>query len=324
MKGYIEEQRKFIIEAKDLVYHYPDGTSALQGASLSIEKGAKVALLGSNGAGKSTLFLHFNGILKPQEGTLKFNGNKVKYDKRSLSYLRKNVGIVFQDPETQLFSASVYQEISFGPLNLGLSKEEAAERVCKAMKDTGITELQNKATHFLSYGQKKRVSIADVLAMEPQVIIADEPSVWLDPKHSRQIESLFQDLNEKGTTIIISTHDVDLAYSFADYVFVMNEGKIIGEGSPEEVFADEILLKKASLEKPWVFEVSTAMIQKGLLHPTTPLPRNRNELLKTFNGIKGQINHTKSFGGIDKKDDSSIVRNKGRDSDNIAFGRKGL
>ncbi|KNZ71144.1 cobalt ABC transporter ATPase [Thermincola ferriacetica] len=305
---------EYIIEAEELEFTYPDGTRALKGASLRIRRGAKIALLGSNGAGKSTLFLHFNGILKPQKGKLRFNGVEVKYDKKSLLQLRKDVGVVFQDPDTQLFSASVYQEISFGPLNMGLSRETAREKVLQAMEDTGISELKDKPTHFLSYGQKKRVSIADVLAMDPKVIIADEPTVWLDPKHAKQIECLFRDINEKGTTVIISTHDVDLAYAWADYIFVIHEGKIIGEGNPEDIFADDILIRKAGLERPWILDITGLLIEKGFLTNKTPYPRNKKELIK-------MINCTKYLGGTENQYDLSTFRDEGRDANYIPVGR---
>ena len=185
----------YILEACDLTYNYPNGTEALKGLNVRIPRGKKLALLGANGAGKSTLFLHFNGILQPKSGKILYNGTEVRYDRKSLLDLRKNVGIVFQDPDSQLFSASVYQEISFGPLNMGWPEKIVMERVEKAMISTGVSELRDKPTHMLSYGQKKRVTIADILVMEPQVLICDEPTAWLDPKYTKIMMQLFNQIN---------------------------------------------------------------------------------------------------------------------------------
>ena len=268
---------EYILEARDVEFEYPDGTKALRGLSLCIEKGRKVAVLGPNGAGKSSIFLHFNGILRPKRGKIRFSGKDIGYDHASLMDLRKNVGIVFQDPDTQLFSASVFQEISFGPLNLGLPKKQVEKRVREAMAATGIAELEKKPTHLLSYGQKKRVSIADILAMEPSVIICDEPTAWLDPKNSQQVLELFNRINESGTTIIMSTHDVDIAYTWADYIFVINYGKVVGEGTPEAVFQDESLLRAADLGKPWLVDVYNQLKNKGLINSDSPIPRTKKE-----------------------------------------------
>lgn len=269
----------YILEAQDVVFAYPDGTEALKGVSLAIEHGKKIAILGSNGAGKSTLFLHFNGILRPKRGKVRFNGQNVSYKHSALMELRKNVGIVFQDPDSQLFSASVLQEISFGPLNLGLPKEQVLQRVHEAMAATEITELQDKPTHALSYGQKKRVSIADILAMEPMVLICDEPTAWLDPKHTIQVMELFAQLSQQGKTIILSTHDVNLAYTWADYVFVMSDGKVVGVGIPERVFMDEELLAQADLQKPWIVELYQELKQNGRIGKGSSIPRSKGELL---------------------------------------------
>lgn len=308
----------YIIEAENLIYTYPDGTQALKGINIKIPKGKKVAVLGSNGAGKSTLFLHCNGILKPQQGIVKYDGREVRYDRKSLLQLRKNVGIVFQDPDSQLFSASVYQEISFGPLNFGLSEETVRKRVEQAMSATEVAGLKDKPTHMLSYGQKKRVSIADILAMEPEVIICDEPTAWLDPKHAQQTVKLFDRINSSGTTIMMSTHDVDLAYSWADYIFVLSNGEVIGEGIPEQVFTNEILIKKADLEKPWLVQVSEVLLIKGCLPKAAVLPRNRERLFELI------INHGTNVGEEEVINDFSDFRNKGRERDHISADFKGL
>lgn len=274
-----------VLEAREIAFRYPDGTEALAGVTLAIPEGKKTAFLGPNGAGKSTLFLHFNGLLRPARGKILFAGREVRYDRKSLLELRKNVGIVFQDPEVQLFSASVYQEISFGPVNLGLAAEEVRERVYGAMAATGVLGLKERPTHFLSYGQKKRVAIADILAMRPRVLICDEPTAWLDGKGAQQVMELFDSFQKDGVTVVFSTHDVDVAYSHADYVFVMKEGRLIGEGVPEEVFADRELLERAGLERPWLAEVFEELQKAGWLEGE-PAPRSRGELLARIAAAK--------------------------------------
>jgi cobalt/nickel transport system ATP-binding protein len=306
-----------ILEAVNLNYSYPDGTQALKDLSIKIPKGQKTAVLGSNGAGKSTLFLHFNGILRPKSGIVRFAGKDISYDRKPLLELRKNVGIVFQDPDSQLFSASVYQEISFGPLNLGLPEKTVRDRVEQAMTATGIKELQDKPTHMLSYGQKKRVTIADILAMEPQMLICDEPTAWLDPKHASQTIQLFNHIIQNGTTVILSTHDVDLAYSWADYVFIMSDGRIIGEGIPSTVFRDEILIRKADLNRPWIVDMYDLLIKKGCLTVKTPLPRNKEELFEVM------LNHG-ICGGEQANYDYCTFGDAGRKRDKFAAGFKGL
>jgi len=278
----------YILEAENLCYNYPDGTRALTDLCLKIPKGQKTAVLGSNGAGKSTLFLHFNGILKPKRGIVRFDGKDVSYDRKPLLELRKNVGIVFQDPDSQLFSASVYQEISFGPLNLGLAERTVRDRVEQVMTAIGINDLKDRPTHMLSYGQKKRVTIADILAMEPKVIICDEPTAWLDPKHAKQTVQLFNEISQNGTTVILSTHDVDLAFSWADYVFIMSDGGVIGEGTPDKIFTDNDLIQEADLDRPWLVDVYDLFINKGCLSEKTPLPRNRGELFELMYRCGGE------------------------------------
>ncbi len=268
-----------IIEAMNIEYSYPDGTRALDCFSFSVEKGRKVVLLGPNGAGKTTLFLHLNGILKPDSGFIKFAGKEIKYDHRSLIELRKKVGVVFQDPDSQLFSASVLQEVSFGPMNMGLSKQEVRDRVNKAMVQTGVDVFKDKPTHFLSQGQKKRVSIAGILSMDPPVILFDEPTASLDPVYKKQVIELLDGINKQGKTVIMSTHDVDLAYSWADYVLVMDKGRLVGEGAPEEVFCNEALLKSAGLFKPLLLELYFSLREKGCFKNSSKVPKNREEFI---------------------------------------------
>lgn len=277
--------KKYIIEAMNLNFKYQDGTKALNNINLKIEKGKKISFLGVNGSGKSTLFLNFNGILKPSSGKVLYDGNEIKYTTKSLKDLRKNVGIVFQDPDNQLFSASVYQEVSFGPMNLKLQECEVRNRVEVALENTGMIGFKDKAVHFLSYGQKKRVAIADIIAMKPEIIILDEPTSSIDPKHSKQVVQIFDELNEKGMTVILSTHDVELAYSWSDYIFVMKDGEIVKEGTPYAIFSDDELIYNSYLEKPLILEIYEVLCKNGdvdfNLHNS--IPRNKEELFEILN-----------------------------------------
>jgi len=280
--------KEYIIETMNLNFKYQDGTVALNNVSLKIEKGKKVSFLGVNGSGKSTLFLNFNGILKPSSGKVLYGGNEIKYNRASLYTLRKNIGIVFQDPDNQLFSASVYQEVSFGPMNLKLDEDEVRNRVEVALANTGMIEFSDKAVHFLSYGQKKRVAIADIIAMKPEIIILDEPTSSLDPKHSEQIVQIFDELNEEGMTVILSTHDVELAYAWSDYIFVMKDGEIIREGTPYEIFSDDELIFNSYLEKPLVLEIYEVLCKNGDvdLNLHNKVPRNKKDLFKILSKEK--------------------------------------
>lgn len=268
-----------ILEANNLVFSYDSNNIILKDISVKIEKGKKTVFLGENGAGKSTLFLHFNGILKPTKGKILYKGKEVKYNQADLMHLRKNVGIVFQDPETQLFSASVSQEVSFGPLNLGFDKEKVEKLVEQALETTGITLLRDEPTHFLSYGQKKRVTIASIISMEPETIIFDEPTCYLDPKHKLQLIEFLNELSKNGTTIVLSTHDVDFAYHWADYIIVMKNGAVIKEGKPEEIFRDLEIMEKTNLSMPTVLELHDQLKSCGFIDDNLPLPKDKNELL---------------------------------------------
>ncbi|HIP34657.1 MAG TPA: ATP-binding cassette domain-containing protein [Methanothermococcus okinawensis] len=243
---------KVILEARDVYYKYPDGTLALKGVNFKVKRGEMVALLGPNGAGKSTLFLHFNGILKPHKGEILIKDKPIKYDSGSLLEVRKTVGIVFQNPDDQLFAPTVMEDVAFGPLNLGYSEEETKKIVKEALKAVGMEGYEDKPPHHLSGGEKKRVAIAGILAMKPEVMVLDEPTAGLDPIGASKIMELLYRLNREGMTVIISTHDVDLVPVYADRVYVMNDGKIITEGTPWEVFSKIDLIRRANLRLPRV------------------------------------------------------------------------
>lgn len=272
----------YILEAREVDFSYLDGTKALQNITVKVPLGQKVAFLGNNGAGKTTLFLHFNGVHRPERGRIVYKGQPIQYDRSTLKELRKSIGIVFQDPDNQLFSASVYQDVSFGPLNLGWDEKPVRERTQWALQETGAWELKDKPVHFLSYGQKKRVAIAGVLAMDPEVLILDEPTAGLDPLYTGQMMELLERINNQGKTVVLSSHNMDEVYAWADYVFVIHAGRVLAEGEPQSIFQREDLLEQASLIKPWVLELYQALVDKGKITPTTHsrIPRTRHELLE--------------------------------------------
>ncbi len=267
-----------ILEAVNLHYRYPDGTCALNGANLQIQRGEKLAVMGANGSGKSTFFLCLNGVNQPSVGTVYLDGEPIRYTAKGLLALRRRVGMVFQDPDHQLFSADVYGEISFGPMNLGLAEQEVRCRVEGIIKEMGITPFQDKPVHFLSGGQKKRVSIADILVMEPDVVMLDEPAAALDPKHADLVERIIDGLSDKGITVILSTHDVDRAFAWADHVALFHEGKVLVKDTPAAVFRNVELLRKVNLKQPAVLMLFQTLVSRGMLDGSLPLPRSVDEL----------------------------------------------
>ena len=283
-----------ILKAENLYYSYDDDNShSLNGLSLEIKKGQKIAVMGANGSGKSTFFLCCTGILKPQKGHLFFKGKKYAYDKKNLLELRSKVGIVFQDPDNQLFSASVYQEISFGILNLGVAPEEAKTEVEKVIDYLEITPFRHKPTHALSGGQKKQVSIADILVMHPDIIILDEPAAALDPKHTQMVNHIVDQMTEAGITVLMATHDVDYAYEWADEVILFHEGKVLLHGSPAQVFSNKRVLAQTNLEPPAVLELFESLCRKGILKASLEIPRN----LKTLEQYIEEIKLNPHYGG---------------------------
>ncbi len=256
----MDVKNKTVLKVEDLCYSYPDGTPALNNLSLDLRDGETTVLLGANGAGKSTLFLNMNGILKPRTGVLSFDGKPYDYSKEGIIDLKKNIGIVFQDPDDQLFSASVQQDISFGAFNLGLEEAEVKSRVEEAMEKTGVAHLKEKPTHALSYGQKKRVAIAGVLVMKPHLMILDEPTAGLDPRGISQLLGLIDDLQKNlGLTVIIATHNMDLVPEIADYIYVLKNGTTIFDGLPKDVLSREDILVDAGLTIPRITKLYTKL-----------------------------------------------------------------
>ncbi len=252
-----------MLEVRDIKYSYNNDYQALKGVSLKIEKGEMVALLGKNGAGKSTLFLHLNGIYEPDEGKVFIDGEELKYDKKSLLKFRQKVGIVFQNPDDQIFAPTVEEDVAFGPLNLGLSMEEVQDRVEEALDRVGMSGFEKTAPHHLSGGQKKRVAIAGILAMKPEIMVLDEPTAGLDPQGVTNLVKLLKELNDEGITIVISTHEVDLVPDYANRVFVLVGGELIAEGTPKDIFSQPDILESANLKIPIVTELFQQIEAEG-------------------------------------------------------------
>lgn len=264
-----------VLRVRELRFKYNDEKHALNGVDLEIEEGEKIAVLGSNGAGKSTFFLNINGVLKPHSGEIFYRGEKI--NRKNLNHLRKNVGIVFQDADNQIIASTVMAEVSFGPMNLKLPKKEVLRRVDKALDYMNIQEFRDRPPHYLSGGEKKRVSIADIIAMESEVVIFDEPTAALDPQNAAMLEEVLEKMGQEGRTLLISTHDVDFAYRWAERVIVFSEGKVIADDTPLHVFQQEDILQKANLKHPMMFEVYDILKEKGIVPDQDLYPKNVQE-----------------------------------------------
>ena len=268
-----------ILVAQRLEYRYPGGVQGLRGVNLAVRGGSKLAVLGANGAGKSTLLLHLNGTLRPERGEIFLDGRPVQYSRPGLMAWRQQVGLVLQDPDDQLFAASVHQDVSFGPLNLGLSEAAVRERVAEALRAMELEDLWDHPTHLLSFGQRKRVAIAGMVAMRPRVLILDEPTAGLDPQGTEHLLVVLERLHQAGTTLIMATHDMDLAYAWADETAVLHQGTVLRQGVPATVLQDESLLAGSHLRIPWALTMGLRLRELGWLSPAADLPRTRADLM---------------------------------------------
>ena len=255
---------ELILEARDLTYAYPGGVTALSGLNLRVARGRKLAVLGPNGAGKSTLLLHLNGTLRPKAGQVLVDGITAGYSRAALTEWRRRVGLVLQEPDDQLFAATVAEDVSFGPLNLGLSAAEASDRVAESLDALGIAALAERATHMLSFGQKKRVAIAGAMAMRPEVLLLDEPVAGLDHQGAKRLLAALAVLAKAGTTLVFTTHDVDLAHAFADDVALFEGGKVIAQGAAAQVLGDGAALAICGLEPPLLLELGVGSRAEAL------------------------------------------------------------
>ena len=259
------------LSTKNLSYTYPDGTHALKNINMEIYKGQKVAIMGPNGAGKSTLFSHFNGLTEPTSGHVEVDGKAIKYDRDTLLEVRQKVGIVFQDPNDQLFAPTVKEDVAFGPMNLGLDYEEVERRVDEALTMVGMEQYMDKTPHHLSGGQQKRVAIAGIIAMRPEIMILDEPTAGLDPEGVEKVLDILNNLNKEGMSIVISSHDIEMVNEFAEKIFVLNNGEILESGDKHEIFSNKELLKKAHLKAPITTEILYTLKEKGYTVDTTKI-----------------------------------------------------
>lgn len=259
-----------IIRLENVSYEYEENRTALKQISLKIHSGEKIAVLGSNGAGKSTFFLCCNGILRPAEGELYLDQEKVEWKKPQLRKLRQTVGLVFQEADHQLIAGTVEEEVSFGPMNLKLPPAKARERVEGAIRDMDLKEYRRRAPHELSGGEKKRVTIAGVLAMEPRLLLLDEPASSLDPANEQLLEQHLEELSRRGISLAVATHDVDFAWRFADRILVFHQGRLAADGRTEEIFARKELLDRCGLKRPVLYETGSMLGLK-------PLPRTLEE-----------------------------------------------
>lgn len=258
VSGVTASVREPALVVTGLHYEYPDGSRALAGVDLRVDAGERVALLGPNGAGKSTLMLHVNGVLMPQEGTVSVTG--LELTDSTVREIRARVGLVFQDPDDQLFMTTVYDDVAFGPLNMGLARDETNERVHEALHAVGMADAASKPGTHLSFGQKKRVALATVLSMRPDVLVLDEPTSNLDPRARRHMIELLRELD---ATLLVATHDMDLAWELCDRAVVLDGGRIVANGPTRETLSDEHLLLDHGLELP-------VAVRAGQLGTITP------------------------------------------------------
>jgi cobalt/nickel transport system ATP-binding protein len=238
-----------VLDLRGVAYAYPDGHQALYGVDLHVHKGERVAMLGPNGAGKTTLVLHLNGILLPGQGTLAVSGLAVV--KENFAEVRRRVGVVFQDPDDQLFMGSVRDDVAFGPRNLGLRGHELDRRVVAALDQVGMADFADRPPHHLSFGQRRRVAVATVLAMEPEIVVLDEPSSNLDPASRRELADILTSLD---ITVLMVTHDLPYALQLCPRSVVLSDGVIVADGSTLDILTDDALMKAHRLELPFGFD----------------------------------------------------------------------
>jgi cobalt/nickel transport system ATP-binding protein len=267
-----------LFELSQVSYRYPDGSLGLNDCSLAIRRGSRNVLIGANGSGKTTLFQHANALLRPRSGVVHYAGHPVDYSRAGLRELRSKVGMVFQNPDRQLFSASVQEDVSFGPLNLGLDMTTVRQRVTHALQAVGMAAHADKAVHNLSFGQKKRVCIAGVLAMEPELLILDEPMAGLDHAMQAELLIVLDALHARGITLLLATHDIDFAYRWADRIHLMADCRCTASLNAHELGKHAAALAEIGLPLPEIIGLHCALVARGLL-PTESAPRCSADLL---------------------------------------------
>jgi len=275
-----------LLRLEHIHFRYEEKYPALKDVSVTLNEGERIAVLGGNGAGKSTFFLCCNGVLCPQSGKIFLKGQAVTGSKKDISLLRQAVGLVFQEPDSQIIAGTVENEVSFGPMNLRLDHDEVQRRVTRSLEQMNLDGYQNRAPQYLSGGEKKRVSIADILAMQPDMILLDEPTASLDPENVALLEQTLDDLSLAGITLVVSTHDMDFAYRFATRAIVFSHGEIISDADIDEVLASERVLAKAGLKKPLLY--AAAELLENRFPGSTPRrkPRRIGELREYIDHLK--------------------------------------
>jgi cobalt/nickel transport system ATP-binding protein len=266
-----------LVALRGASFAYEDGPTVLSELDFEVPGGRALALLGRNGSGKTTLMRLLSGGLRPRTGQLAVEGRPVSYDRKGLTRLRTTVQLVVQDPDDQLFAASVAQDVSFGPLNLGLPDAQVRARVDEALGALGIRALADRPTHLLSYGQRKRAAIAGAVAMRPRVLILDEPTAGLDPDGQERLLATLDELRRSGTTVVMATHDVDLALRWADDAALLTPSGA-RTGPAAAMLARTDLLQQAGLRLPWGIAVAQLLCEQGLLPEGAPGPRTPGEL----------------------------------------------
>ena len=274
-----------LLEFADVTFRYPDGNIGLDGCSLHITRGSRNALIGANGAGKTTLFQHANGLLRPQGGTIRYAGQPIDYSRAGLRRLRGEVGLVFQNPDQQLFSASVREDVSFGPLNLGLDTDTVRQRVGAALRAVGMDKFADRPVHNLSFGQKKRVCIAGVLAMEPQLLVLDEPMAGLDYAMRQELLVVLDDLHARGITLLLATHDIDFAYRWTDRIHLIAAGACAASFATPDLPQHADALTAAGMPIPGIVELHRLLRQQepAVIAADIPAPRSIGELITLLN-----------------------------------------
>jgi cobalt/nickel transport system ATP-binding protein len=268
---------EYLLEFRDVYYSYPLATApTLQGLSLRLPKHKKTALIGENGCGKSTLFLIADGLCQPDRGIVTLDNLPLTFDRAALKRWRQRVGLVFQDPEQQLVAPTVAADISYGLYNQGLSDAMVASKVTKTLADFNLADLAMSPLQHLSLGQKKRVSIAGVMALEPELLLLDEPTAYLDPVQTRNLLVELEAIAQRGTTLLIATHDLDFVYRWADWILVMERGQLIAQGETLAVFQQLQFMPKFELGMPTLWQIWSQLAP--VMSQDIPAPRSIEEL----------------------------------------------
>lgn len=275
--------KPWILRFENVYYTYPDGGQPiLHGLTMSIPTGKKSALIGQNGSGKSTLFFLADGLYKLQQGSICTPTTTLKYDHHALSAWRQKIGLAFQDPEQQLVAGTVAEDISYGLCNLQLPSEEVERRLKRTLADFALQELADRPLHHLSLGQKRRVALAGVMALKPELLLLDEPTAYLDGVQTRNLMVELEQIHIAGTTIVMATHDLNLAYEWADWIFILHQGQLVVAGEAKDVFAKRSLLEELQLGVPLLWDVWEAL-------PTGIRPQKDLSFPKTVNELRQRL-----------------------------------